>query len=340
MLAVLRRELFPITRNALAVAAVLFAGSFVVRDKFTAAAVILPPSEQTDLGSLLSGLAASPALSRAFGFDSKNKLDLYLGVLQSRNVQDHLIQRFDLQKHYRLKDIEKTERQLKSRTAITTTNEGFVRVAVTDENRWLSANLANGYASELDQFLQVNTNTAARKRREYLDQRLADARRRLERSENAFLAYQVAHQLPMMRPDDAADGLSALLGEKTQREIELGTLEAVSTGPSPRAEQLREELRQVDRQIERIPPASTALGRLARDVKIQEKIVLVLTEEHESARLLELRNVATVELVDSARPPIRKSAPRRSWVAIAAFLLAFAGNCVVVWARAGVRLSE
>jgi tyrosine-protein kinase Etk/Wzc len=340
MLAVLRRELLPIARNALAVAVLFFAGSYLIRDKFTAAAVILPPSEQSDLGSLLSGLAGSPALSRAFGFDSQSKLDLYLGVLQSRNVQDRLIARFGLMKHYRLKDIEKTERKLKSRTAITTTNENFVRIAVTDEDRKLAADMANAYASELDHFLQVNTNTAARKRREYLDQRLDDARRLLESAENGLRDFQVSQKLPAMRPDDAADGLGSLLGEKTRREIELGTLESVSHGPSPRAEQLREELRQVNKQIERIPPASTAIGRLAREVKIQEKILLVLTEERESARLMELRNVTTVELVDAAQPPIRKSAPKRTWVALAAFLLAFAGNCVLAWARAGVRLSE
>jgi uncharacterized protein involved in exopolysaccharide biosynthesis len=200
--------------------------------------------------------------------------------------------------------------------------------------------MANAYAAELDRFLQLNTNTAARKRREYLDQRLVDARGQLERAENALLAYQVAQKLPAMRSDDVADGMSALLGEKTRSEIELGTLESVSHGPSPRAEELREELRQVNRQIERIPPASTAIERLGREVKIQEKIVLVLTEERESARLMELRNVTTIEVVDVARAPLRKSSPKRAWVALAAFLLAFAGNCVLAWSKAGVRLSE
>jgi uncharacterized protein involved in exopolysaccharide biosynthesis len=340
MLAVLKRELIPIARNAIIVAAVLFAGSFLIRDTFTAGAVILPPSEQSDLGSLLSGLAASPALSRAFGFDSQSKLDLYLGVLQSRTVQDRLIERFGLMAHYRLKDVEKAELKLRARTAITTTNEGFVRVNVTDEDRSLAANMANAYVAELDHFLQVNTNTAARKRREYLDQRLDETRKQVAQAEDALRDYQVVHKLPALRPDDAADGLGSLLGERTRREIELGTLESVSTGPSPRAEQLREELRQMDREITRIPPATTELERLTREVKIQEKILLVLTEERESARLMELRNVTTVELVDSARPPIHKSAPKRTWVAAAAFLLAFAGNCVLAWARAGVRLTE
>jgi len=331
VLSVLARRFKSILGASLVLAAATFGGSYLLHDRFTATAVILPPREEADLGSLLSGLAGSPALSRAFGLSNSSGTELYLGVLQSRTVADRLIQRFDLVRTYHVSDVEKAERRLKKRTAITTTPEEFVRVAVTDENRERAAAIANAYLEELDRFLQLNTNTSARLRREFLDRRLADAQSALALAEDRLRDFQVKLKLPVSGADAAADMAGSLLSQRVTREIELGTLQQVSREETPREEQLRAELRQIDEQIDRIPPAATQGERLIREVKIEEKVVLVLTEERERARMLELRNVATVEVLDRAQPPVRKSWPRRTLMTGGVFLVAIAGNTMLAW---------
>ena len=62
----------------------------------------------------------------------------------------------------------------------------------------------------------------------------------------------------------------------------------------------------------------------------------MLTEEYERARLLELKNTPTVEVVDVAQPPIHKSQPRRSLIALGAFAIAFAANAALLWIRESV----
>ena len=176
-----------------------------------------------------------------------------------------------------------------------------MKVSVTEPDRKLAADLANAYAEELDLFLRLNTNSSARQRREFMDLRLAETERTLAAVEDSLRDYQTRSRLPLLGTESAAASSAAadLLAQKVTREMELGTLQRLSTGPNPRIEQLQEEVSQIDRQLSRIPPATTEIARLLRNAKIQERILLVLTEERERARLLELK---TMRSVDSRGP--------------------------------------
>jgi uncharacterized protein involved in exopolysaccharide biosynthesis len=117
--------------------------------------------------------------------------------------------------------------------------------------------------------------------------------------------------------------------------VELGTLQGVARGANARADQLRAEIREIDAQISRLPPVVTQLGRFYRTVGVQEKILLVLTEEYERARVLEQRDVPTVEIVDAAVPALQKSQPKRSLIGLGAFVIVFAAGWGLRWIREG-----
>lgn len=330
-----RRHAARVVMQAALVAAAAGLLSFLIPNRFTASTVLLPPNQSSDLGGLMSGVGGGAALSRVLGIDSQDQIDLYLGVLRSANVNHSLVTRFGLQKVYREKDPEKTAQKLKDHTGISLTNEGFVKVSVTERDRKLAADLANAYAEELDTFLRLNTNTSARHRREFMDLRLAETERTLAAVEDSLRDYQTRSRLPLLGTEAAAaSGAAAeLLAQKVQREIELGTLQRVSTGVNPRIEQLREEISQIDKQLGRIPPATTEIARLLRNAKIQERILLVLTEERERARLLELKTMGSIEVVDRAEPPLHKSQPRRSLIIAGAFGLALVVGFVLARLR-------
>ena len=319
-----RRHATRVVLQALVVAAVAGLGSLLIPNRYTANTVLLPPGAQADLGGLLSGGAGSAALSHALGLGSQSEIDVYLGVLRSDHVNRMIVTRFGLQQVYRQKDIEKAGKRLSSHTGISLTNEGFVKVGVTEKDRKLAADLANAYAEELDLFLRLNTNTSARQRREFMDVRLAETQRALASVEDSLRDYQTRSRLPLLGMESqAASGTAAeLLARKVQRELELGTLRRLSTGSNPRVVQLQEEVNQIDRQLSRIPPATTEIARLLRNAKIQERILLVLTEERERSRLLELKTMASVDIVDRAEPPLHKSQPRRTLIIAGAFGLA------------------
>jgi uncharacterized protein involved in exopolysaccharide biosynthesis len=320
--------------NAMVATVVVTAASFLIPNRFTAVTVLLPPGHQGDFSALVPGMPGG-ALTSMLGIDVPKGSDLYIGVLRSATVADSLIQRFGLMRVYDEKDLEKTARKLAEHTAFTLTGESFIRIAVTEKDKRLAADLANAYADQLDLFLRSNTNTSARRRREFLERRLTEARAELVLAENVLRDYQVQKRLPVVGSDieRSADTAGDLLGQKVSREVELGTLESVSRGPNSRSEELRNEIRQIDAEIMKIPPATTELARKYRDVKMNEKILLVLTEEYERARVMELKDMPTVEIVDRATPPLHKSQPRRALIAVGTFAIALAASAALGWAR-------
>ncbi len=337
MLGTLRRHGVKILRNAAIITLVVIAGSFLIPNKFTAATLLLPPSETNDLSSLFSGMSGALALTRAFGMSGQAGTDVYLGVLRSATVSSRLVKRFGLARVYHSRDEEQAGKTLRSHTALTLTNEGFVKISVTERDRHLAADLANAYADELDAFLRLNTNTTARQRREFIEKRLAETKTVLANAENALQEHQVSGHLPSVGGDvlRTSQVIGELMSQKVGREVELGTLQGVARGPNARVDQLRAEIRQIDAQISSLPPIVTRLGRLYRTVSIHEKVLLVLTEEYERVRMLELRNIPTVEVVDVAHPPLHKSQPRRALFALAAFLVASVAGSVLSWIREG-----
>ena len=314
--------------QAVVLAALAGLASLLIPNRYTASTVLLPPNEQADLGGLMPGAGGSAALSHALGLGSQNEIDVYLGVLRSGHVNGMLVARFGLLSLYKQKDLEKAGKKLSSHTGISLTNEGFVKVSVTERDPKLAADLANAYVEELDLFLRLNTNSSARQRREFMDLRLAETERSLAAVEDSLRDYQTRSRLPLLGSESQAASTAAaeLLGQKVQREMELGTLQRLSTGPNPRIEQLQEEVNQIDRQLSRIPPATTEIARLLRNAKIQERILLVLTEERERARLLELKTMRSVDIVDRAEPPLHKSQPHRTLIIAGAFGLAVLGG--------------
>jgi tyrosine-protein kinase Etk/Wzc len=64
--------------------------------------------------------------------------------------------------------------------------------------------------------------------------------------------------------------------------------------------------------------------RLLREVRIQEQLHALLTAQFEEARLAEVRDVVTVEVLDRAVPPDKRVRPRRSVLVAGAFVLSLA----------------
>ena len=63
------------------------------------------------------------------------------------------------------------------------------------------------------------------------------------------------------------------------------------------------------------------LARLMRDVKIQETLYALLIEQLERSRIQEVRDTPTVQVVERAQPPEKRSRPRRTQITLVAALL-------------------
>jgi uncharacterized protein involved in exopolysaccharide biosynthesis len=114
-----------------------------------------------------------------------------------------------------------------------------------------------------------------------------------------------------------------LYARRTGLQVRLGVIRSYSHGTEEES-QLGEELAQIDRQLRELPETGLELARLVRDVKALEQVFAILTAQYEEARITEARDVVTVEPLDVAKPPEKKSRPHRLTMTAAAFLLSTA----------------
>jgi uncharacterized protein involved in exopolysaccharide biosynthesis len=66
--------------------------------------------------------------------------------------------------------------------------------------------------------------------------------------------------------------------------------------------------------LSRVPELGFQYGRLLRDMKTEEAVVALLTEQYHWARIEEKRSLPTVRILDRAVPPERRFRPRRTLI--------------------------
>jgi hypothetical protein len=70
--------------------------------------------------------------------------------------------------------------------------------------------------------------------------------------------------------------------------------------------------------LSKVPALGLHFGRLFREVKTEEAVVSLLTEQYHRARIEERRSLPTVRVLDSAVPPERRFRPRRTLMVVTA----------------------
>lgn len=149
---------------------------------YTATASIVPPMNSPESGlGLLSG--GESALLRKI-MDVGNPMDIYIGLLNSRVVADHLMEQFDLVRAYDVRSSYKARKKLRRNTRIDIGEDGIVCIRVRDRDRTRSAGIANAYVEELDrQNGKLSSGQAANKRL-FLENRLREIEEKLSQIDN------------------------------------------------------------------------------------------------------------------------------------------------------------
>jgi uncharacterized protein involved in exopolysaccharide biosynthesis len=110
----------------------------------------------------------------------KSPDEMYMEFLKSKTLQNALIAKFDLQKRYDKPDLEKTQKELKARTQITSNKKaGLITVEIDDEDRQFAADLANAYVLELKEMLKDFAVTEAQQRKKYYEEQLIRVKKEL-----------------------------------------------------------------------------------------------------------------------------------------------------------------
>lgn len=318
----LRRHARSIALLASAGALLALVAALLLPPWYRASASLLPPSEEdtaVGISSLLKGIGV-PGVKVP---TQSEPADVFVAILKSRRLNEEIVRRFELRSRYKKKFTVDALRELARHTHFEADDAGIITIEVEDQDPKRAAEIANAYVSILDRFNRGVRMTKGRRTREFVGLRLSETEIQLHTAEERFAEYQATHKTPPLSPD-AASALSSVAGMYAQREamrVRLGVIEAYTQGASDEARQIRAELSQLDRRLAEVPETGIESLRLLRELKTQEQVRTLLTAQFEQARIEEVRDVPTLEPLDVASPPEKRSRPRRSLLVITGLLL-------------------
>jgi tyrosine-protein kinase Etk/Wzc len=306
--------------------------AILTKPSFTASALIMPPQQsQSSLTSLLSQFGSLASLT-GMASQMKSPADMYIGVLESRTIADHLIDKFHLQHLYESKTMEDTRVVLKKHSKFVATKDGLIHIMVDDHSPTLASDMTNAYVDELYLMNSRLAVTEAAQRRVFFDQELANEKNSLTTAEDAL--KQMEEKTGVIQLPGQAEAIirsiAQLRAEIASREVELQATRTFATDQNPDAMRLQEEINSLHNQLTklendprasqlsagtlqagRVPSVGLEYARKLRDVRFNEALYELLTKQYEAARIDEAKAAPLIQVVDRAVPPDKKSSPHR-----------------------------
>jgi len=296
--------------------------AFVMPPWYRAEVVLLPPSETESgfgLASLVRGISV-PGISIP---TEGTPADIFLAVLGSRRVNEEIVSRFGLLKLYRKKLVEDGVRELLKHSRFKLTEAGTILITVEDRSPQRASEMGNMYVTLLDRFNREVRTTKGRRTREFIGTRMVETRLELDKAEQALADFQAKHKTLALSPEKsvAVETAANLYAQRAALQVRLGIVRNYTKSSTDEEVQILQKLAQLDQQLGALPETGLLQARLLRDVKTLEQVYILLSAQFEEARIDEARNVATVDVLDPATPPERKSRPRRMLLILGSGLL-------------------
>ena len=346
--------------------------AFLIPKRYQSTTRLMPPDQQSGSGialmaSLLGRLGSGGSSGGMGGlagdlFGLKTSGDLFIGVLQSRTIQDDLINKFDLRKVYRTARWEDARRRLSDNTELLNDRKsGIIRIDVTDHDPQRAAALGREYVDELNQVMTLLNTSSAHRERVFLEDRLQQVKLDLEGAEKDFSVYASKNATLDISAQSKAmmESAAAVQGQLIAAETELQGLRQIYTDSNVRVRSLRARIAELQSQIakmggkagtpgdtetpdsesiypsiRRLPLLGVSYADLYRRMKIEEAIFETLTQQYELARVQEAKEVPTVKVLDEADVPGKKSFPPRLLITFLCALFAALAGAAWVLGRA------
>ncbi len=341
--------------------------AFLIPKEYESTTRLMPPDDQSG-----SGMAMFAALSGRLngglaglagdlvGMQSSGAL--FIGILKSRTVQDHLIEKFDLRRVYWKSTQEDARRMLSDNTAIVEDRKsGIITITATDHSPQRAAALAAEYVTELNAVVSQQSTSSAGRERVFLEERLKQVRQELEAAEREFSQF-ASHTGAIDIQEQGKAMLTAaatLQGELIAAESELEGLKQIYTPNNVRVRSLMARVAELRAQlakiggtadaandataskddslypsIRRLPVLGVSYADLYRRTKVQEAVFEALTQQYELAKVQEAKETPSVKVLDEARVPEEKSFPPRLTIMLVGTLLAIAAAALFTLGKA------
>jgi tyrosine-protein kinase Etk/Wzc len=320
---------------------------FILPNKYTSTARLLPPQQNMTLSSqIIDSLGISSVSGGSLGggmggmaasmLGLKSPADLYVGILTGDTIFDAIIKRFNLREQYSSsysssKPIEVVRKILSSRAEITAGKDGLISIVVTDEDPRQAAEMANAFTAELNRLLLELAREDATNYLTFLEKERDQASRNLAKAEEALRGF--SESTSVLQIDAQTRGVleyvAKLRASIDAKEVQIKVLRQQATPFNydvvrleTELQGLKEKLRETESQVSQICPGDLSLStskvpalgleyfRLVRETKFQEVIYQMYGKLVELARMDTVRSMPVIQVVDQAMPAEKRSNKR------------------------------
>ena len=280
------------------------------------------------------------------------QIDYLVAIINSRLVQDAVIEKFNLKLRYKTEAIEDTREALKGHTVIVrNVLAEIVSIGSDDEDPKVAADLTNSFVDLLNKAYTDLNSQVGKNSREHLEIRYNQTKLYLSTLEDSLRTFEEKYGVYNItaQTEAAIKSAASLKSEITLKEIELGVKEKMFDSEAPDIVRLKLETAQMNKSFDEmihgddkklsenifIPFAKApSLGlvylRLFREIEIQTELVKVLLPLLEQARLQEKRETPSLLVIDRGMVPEKKSKPFRSLIVLIGFVAFLSVSCVAV----------
>ncbi|MFZ5517142.1 MAG: GumC family protein [Candidatus Zhuqueibacterota bacterium] len=325
------------------------------------ATIMPPTSESSDLGlsSLLSKIPGG-SFTANMGLVSE-ETNTFLAILNSRSVMQNVIEKFNLIQRFKSKNIEEAVRTLSQLVVVKVNDEGTISLSMKintpffagktkeREAAELAKDIANYFLIELDRVNRELKTDKARSTRIFIERRYHQNLVDLIKAEDDFRSFQIQYGAISL-PEQVEVGITAAAELKAQiisKQVELGVMKKYLSESHQEFMKTQSQLQELEskyndfrygtkldknnsinsQSLDLFPPFSDIpdLGiqyaRLYREVKLQETLLEFILPQYEQAKIQEAKDTPTVQVLDKAIAPIKRSSPKRMLLVLASGII-------------------
>ena len=318
----------------------------------------MSPDPQTFSSPSLLDLLRGPNISSLEGglLSEITPNETAIGVLESRTIQDDIVNHFDLRRIYHKKLQVEARKRLAEATKIAEDKKtGIISITVEDTDRYRAREIAQAYVDDLNRLVSSLSSSTARRERIFLEQRLNSLKADLDARSQALSQFSSRNATfdPGKQGEATVEAATKLQAELITAESELSGLRAMYADDNVRVRAVRARIDKLQSQlwkiggegangdggdlkanellpsVRQLPLLGNTYYDLFRQVTMDESIYETLTKEYEIAKVEEAKEIPAIKVLDAADVAEKKSGPHRSYIVIVGFLLSFFGG--VAW---------
>lgn len=360
-----RRFVYRVTAIGMILATAL---AFLIPKQYESTTRLMPPDNQSGttmalLAAMTSKIGAGMGSAAGSLLGLKSSGEVFVGILQSRTVQDQLVNRLDLKRVYGVKLTEDARKRLVSNSVISEDRKsGIISITVTDRDPRRAAAIGAAYVDELNRLVVELSTSGAHRERVFLEERLKTVQQDLQQAEKDFSQFASKNMAIDIKEQGKAmvEAAAVLQGQLIAAQSEEEGLRQIYTDNNVRIRSVRARIAELQQQLEKVggkgegsnagdasssdslypsikklPLLGVTYADMYRRTKVQEAIFEALTQQYEFAKVEEVKEIPSVKEIDHADVPERKSFPPRTLILIVGtiFSFAFANAWIIANAR-------